>query len=267
MDHSTTSEITITMSRKEYRAQLTQAVRELASAIATKEDDAELDHEEELGLWVTEYLTEEGGAYLAHPVSVIEHAEATLSHRGASRLGEVTSTEDFAQEHARDLFKQDITTHLKEVLDGESVEDVVFSNPQETTEEIPTSSIGQENDDGYVMITPETATCAVEELNLYLNYADNEMDTSAAEDALDELQRAIKADTPRTRVCRANNMEEVVMPGVKRGTLKIDYLPETPILTLHTPDNCVIEPVIHLPSEEVNTESTEEISSAEGGGA
>lgn len=268
MTNSTTTEIAVTMNRKEYRAQLAQTVHELASAIANKEDEVKFDPEEELGLWVTEYVSEEGGAYLTHPVSVIEHSEATLSTRGASRLGDVTSTEDFAHEHARDLFEQDIVTHLEEVLDGEPVEDVVFDTPGETDEQgIGVSTTEEENNGGYVMITPKTATCAVEELNLHLNYADKEMNTSKTEDAIDELQRALEVETPRTRVCRASNMEEVIIPGVARGTLKIDYLPETPMLALHTPDNCVIEPVIGLPSEDEVPERSQEVASADGGGA
>lgn len=266
MTNSTTTEIAVTMNRKEYRTQLAQAVRELASAIANKEDEAEFDPEEEIGLWVTEYVTEEGGAYLTHPVSVIEHSEATLSTRGASRLGDVTSTEDFAHEHARDLFEQEIATHLKEVLDGEPVESVVFNDPSGTNEQssgIPATN--DEQSDGYVMITPETASCAIEELDLHLDYASDEIDTSKAEDAIDKLQRALKVETPRTRVCRASNMEEVIIPGVARGTLKIDYLPEPPMLALHTPDNCVIEPVVGLPTDDEVPERSQEITSGNSG--
>lgn len=268
MTEPTTTEIAVTMSRNKYRQQLAHAVRELASAIRNEGDDAEYDPRGELLQWVIEYVAEEGGAWLTHPVSVIKHADATLSHRGASRLGDVSSTEDFAQEHARDVYEQDIVTQLQEILNGEPVEDVVFDN-QEGTDSDGASPPDEDSEasGSYVMITPETAECAIEELDLHLNYQDKEMDTSAARSALSELQRAINVDTPRTRVCRANNMEEVIIPGVPRGTLKIDYLPETPNLALHTPDNCVLEPVIHLPEEEDTSVPAEETSPAQGGGA
>ena len=260
MTEPTTTEIAVTMSRRKYRAQLAHAVRELASAIRNEGDDAEYDPRGELSQWVTEYVSEEGGAWLTHPVSVIEHADATVSHRGASRLGDVSSTEDFAQEHARDVFEQDIVTELEEVLNGEPVEDVVFDSPEGSDSAAASASDGESKaSSDYVMITPETAECAIEELDLHLNYQDKEMDTSAARSALSELQKAVNVDTPRTRVCRVDNMEEVVIPGVKRGTLKLDYIPETPKLILHTPDDRMVEPVVGLPPEEDGNEGAEKV--------
>lgn len=184
-------------------------------------------------------------------ISVIEHAEASLSHRGASRLGDVSTTEDFAQEHARDLLEQEIVSALEQVLEGETVAGVrkATSDDLDSPFVVTANSDEQEIGRQHVRISPQTAVRAREELRSHIEYSDSEMDTSDAEEAIEDLEQSLRADTPRTRVVREKNMEEIVVRGVPRGAIKIDYGPVPPRAVIHTPDNCVVEPVISLPVE------------------
>lgn len=131
MTYSITDEIQVTLSCDEYREQLDNTIREIAGELNDRFDNTEID-DEKVEIYVVECLGDINDIYLTRPISVIEHATATLSHRGASRLGDVTSTEDFAHEHARDLFEQDVISAFEEILDGETVAGISMDESTET---------------------------------------------------------------------------------------------------------------------------------------
>jgi hypothetical protein len=250
--YSTTDEITPTLNREEYRTRLARAVRKIAAEMSTDAEASTADLREDLRVHVTEHLTAIGGVYLTHPVSVIEHAEASLSQRGASHLGDVATTEDFAQEHARDLYEQEIVGALEQVLEGATVAGVRKATPDDAESPFVITSNADEQEirRQHVQISPQTALRAREELRSHIEYSDDEMDTAAAEEAIEDLEQSLQADAPRTRVEKQEHMEEVVVPGVPRGTLTIDYGRRPPRAVIHTDDDTVLEPAVRLPGED-----------------
>lgn len=127
-----TDEIHPTLSREEYRTQLDTSIRATTNSIIADEEETAPYSTEELQSAVREYLVETDGLYLTHPISVIEHSEKSLSHRGASQLQDVISAEDFAQEHARDIFIQEITAALVRIQEGETIAGVRKSRSRKT---------------------------------------------------------------------------------------------------------------------------------------
>jgi hypothetical protein len=251
MTYSTTNEISPTLNHEEYHTRLALTVRKIATEMMTKSEKRTVEPEEELEVCVTEHLSAISDLYLTHPISVIEHSEASLSHRGASRLGDVSTTEGFAQEHARDLLEQKIVSALEQVLEGETVAGVrrATSDDRDGPFVVTADPDKQESGRQHVRISPQTAVRARDELRSHIEYSDSEIDTSDAEEAIKDLEQSLRGDTPRTAVVREGNMEEVVVRGVPRETIKIDYGPAPPRAVVQTPDNCVIEPVISLPSK------------------
>lgn len=258
MTYSTTDEITSTLNREEYRTRLARSIRKIAAEMSTDAAEATVDLEEELRVHVTEHLTAIGGVYLTHPVSVIEHAEASLSHRGASHLGDVSTTEDFAQEHARDLYEQEIIGALEQVLEGATVAGVrkATANDAESPFVIANDPDEQEIRRQHVQISPQTALRAREELRSHIEYSDDEMDTAASEEAIEDLEQSLRTDAPRTRVEKQEHMEEVIIPDVPRGTLTIDYGRRPLRAVIRTDDDTVLEPVVRLPSEDDDDDSS-----------
>lgn len=135
-----TNEIAPTLSHEEYRTQLASAIRAVASELTTDEEETPPYSAEGLQPAVCEYLTATGGLYLSHPISVIEHSEANLSHKGASRLHDVTSTRDFAQEHARDLYQQEIVTALAQIQEGTTIAGVQKNTSEKSDSPFAVSS-------------------------------------------------------------------------------------------------------------------------------
>lgn len=260
MTYRTTDEIDPKLTREQYQEKLAAHVREIANAIETKNGSLELEPDEELSLWVMEYLAEERDLCLSYPFSVIKHSKMTLSVRGASRLGEVISAEDFAQEHARDLLEQEIESELEAILDGATIEDVTENKSERATERATESQ-------DFVSVSEKTAKQAVRILTHHFEFADTGIDRQGVEDAIGELETQLQKPLARTQVLADDYQEEVVIPGVPRGTFQIDYMRSHPKLVLQTNDDRVIEPVIGLPSDNQPAESTQKPSSANSGDA
>ena len=82
------------------------------------------------------------------------------------------------------------------------------------------------------------------------------MDTAAAEEAIEDHEQSLRTDAPRTRVEKQEHMEEVMIPGVPRGTLTIDYGRRPLRAVIRTDDDTVLEPVVRLPSEDDDDDSS-----------
>lgn len=70
-----------TLNHEEYRTRLALTVRKIAAEMTTESEERIVEPEEELEICVTEHLSAISDLYLTRPISVIEHAEASLSSR------------------------------------------------------------------------------------------------------------------------------------------------------------------------------------------
>lgn len=127
MVYSTTDEIQAKLDYDQYQEQFTKTMKQIAHELNEIFNADEIDIEK-IRLFVIEQLNNTNDIYLTHPISVIKHSNATLSTHGAERLGEVTNTEDFAHEHARDLLNQEIIDSFESILVGKTIADVQLTN-------------------------------------------------------------------------------------------------------------------------------------------
>lgn len=126
----TTDEIRTTLEQEDYDAELASAIREVAETLNHELRREELDMDT-VNFYLIESLPEFSELYLTHPISIIEFADASVSMNGSERLGDVTSTEDFATEQARDIYRQDIQDAVESILDGETVAKVSYNTEPE----------------------------------------------------------------------------------------------------------------------------------------
>jgi hypothetical protein len=101
-----------------------------------------------------------------------------------------------------------------------------------------------------VWIDRETADIALTELQTQSNPAATDLTPGDIDQAMDDLNGALTADPPRTRLKRRGEIEACQIPGVPADTVAIDYQHDPPQLLVHADNEEEPTHVITLPSTE-----------------